>query len=116
MRKRHAGECGCGECVALRFEETGVEGGGLSRHDALVQVSYANKIYAAPVEGVMRSGIQITTASAICAVLDMLASGDLPQAGFVRQEQIPLAAFLANRFGRNYAASDPGLLPGVRVA
>ena len=56
------------------------------------------------------------SSSAICAVLDMLASGDLPQAGFVRQEQIPLAAFLANRFGRNYAAPDPGLLPGVRVA
>ena len=86
------------------------------RHDALVQVSYANKIYAAPIEGVMRSGIQITTASAISAVLDMLAAGDLPQVGFVRQEQIPLPAFLANRFGRNYAAADPGLLPGVRVA
>jgi saccharopine dehydrogenase-like NADP-dependent oxidoreductase len=86
------------------------------RHDALVQVSYANKVYAAPVEGVMRSGIQITTASAICAVLDMLAAGDLPQSGFVRQEQISLAAFLANRFGRNYAAPDTGLQPGARVA
>ncbi len=85
------------------------------RHDALVQVSYANKVYAAPVAGVMRSGIQITTASAICAVLDMLASGDLPGKGFVRQEQIALPAFLANRFGRNYASEASGPV-GARVA
>ncbi len=32
----------------------------------------------------------------------MLADGTLPQRGFVRQEDIPLDAFLANRFGRAY--------------
>jgi hypothetical protein len=26
----------------------------------------------------------------------------LPQSGFIRQEQVPLDAFLANRFGRLY--------------
>ena len=69
----------------------------------LVQHTYANKVYAAPIGGRMRSAIQITTASGICTVLDMLASGELPHSGFIRQEDIPLDRFLANRFGRYYA-------------
>jgi saccharopine dehydrogenase-like NADP-dependent oxidoreductase len=51
----------------------------------------------------MRSAIQITTAGGICAVLDMLAAGRLPQSGLIRQEDIRLADFLENRFGRCYA-------------
>jgi saccharopine dehydrogenase-like NADP-dependent oxidoreductase len=69
----------------------------------LLQETYANKIYSADGRRMMRSAIQITTASGICAVLDMLANGTLPQKGFVRQEDIALDAFLANRFGHNYA-------------
>jgi saccharopine dehydrogenase-like NADP-dependent oxidoreductase len=68
-----------------------------------LQETYANKVYAAMVGGRMMSAIQITTASGICAVLDMLAAGKLPQRGFVRQEDIALSDFLANRFGRHYA-------------
>jgi saccharopine dehydrogenase-like NADP-dependent oxidoreductase len=69
----------------------------------LVQETYANKIYARDEGGLPLSAIQITTASAICAVLDLLVQGRLPQAGLVRQEEIALADFLANRFGRAYA-------------
>ena len=36
------------------------------------------------------SAIQITTAAGICAVLDLLADGQLPQRGFIRQEDIRL--------------------------
>jgi hypothetical protein len=36
-------------------------------------------------------------------MLDLLAAGALPQCGFVRQEDVPLAAFLDNRFGHVYA-------------
>ena len=49
------------------------------------------------------SAIQITTASAICAVLDLVREGRLPQQGFVRQEDVALEDFIANRFGKNYA-------------
>jgi saccharopine dehydrogenase-like NADP-dependent oxidoreductase len=69
----------------------------------LLQESYANKIYSRQMGKMVRSAIQITTASGICAVLDMLANGTLPQQGFIRQEDIALDAFLANRFGHNYA-------------
>lgn len=79
----------------------------------LTQQTYANKVYSAVVGGVMRSAIQITTASGICAVLDLLAQGKLPQKGFVKQEEIGFDAFLANRFGRAYARpEDLGNAPG----
>jgi saccharopine dehydrogenase-like NADP-dependent oxidoreductase len=73
------------------------------RGGQLVQETYANKIYAARLGGRVRSAIQITTAGGICAVLDLLATGHLPQAGLVKQEEIELAPFLANRFGRVYS-------------
>ena len=82
------------------------------RDGRLQQDTYARKIYSHVMAGKMRSAIQITTASSLCAMLDLLVEstsapagtrGALPQAGFVRQEEVPLAAFLANRFGRVYA-------------
>lgn len=78
------------------------------RQGRLTQETYARKIYAGEAGGVRRSAIQLTTASSICAVLDLLVEGRLPQSGFVRQEDVPLQAFLANRFGRAYAAATPG--------
>ncbi|PYB75583.1 saccharopine dehydrogenase family protein [Rhizobium wuzhouense] len=72
-----------------------------------LQETYANKVYAGVVAGKKMSAIQITTAAGICTVLDLLADGTLPQAGFVRQEEIDLPSFLANRFGRVY---DPEVM------
>jgi saccharopine dehydrogenase-like NADP-dependent oxidoreductase len=73
------------------------------RGGQLVQETYAHKIYSAAVGGRVRSAIQITTAGGICAVLDLLSTGVLAQSGLIRQEDIRLADFLANRFGRCYA-------------
>jgi saccharopine dehydrogenase-like NADP-dependent oxidoreductase len=72
----------------------------------LLQETYANKVYSGHIGSQLYSGIQITTASAICAVLDMLANGALPQQGFLKQEDIALDAFLANRFGKAYAQAE----------
>lgn len=72
-----------------------------------LQETYANKVYAGIVAGKKMSAIQITTAAGITTVLDLLAAGKLPQKGFVRQEEIGLADFLANRFGHAY---DPEAL------
>lgn len=74
----------------------------------LIQETYANKVYSAPVAGSLHSAIQITTAGSICAVLDMLADGSLRAEGFVRQEEIALDTFLANRFGHYYAQENHG--------
>ena len=73
------------------------------REGRLMQETYAHKVYSHVTGGVLRSAIQITTAAGICAVLDLLAEGRLPQRGFVRQEEIALGDFLANRFGSAYA-------------
>jgi saccharopine dehydrogenase-like NADP-dependent oxidoreductase len=81
-------------------------------HGKLVQETYANKIYSREVEGRTMSAIQITTAAAICTVLDLLADGKLPTTGFIRQEDVPLKVFLANRFGRVYAKPETGPQPG----
>ncbi|MEK6806429.1 MAG: saccharopine dehydrogenase family protein [Pseudomonadota bacterium] len=73
------------------------------RNGHLVQETYASKIYGQVINGVMRSAIQITTAAGICGVLDLLREGKIPSKGFVRQEDVPLDLFLANRFGKAYA-------------
>jgi len=88
------------DVVIVFVTVSGVQGG------RLVQETYANKIYGRPIGGIMRSAIQITTAVGICAALDLLASDALAARGFVRQEEIALDAFLANRFGRHYASAE----------
>ncbi len=73
----------------------------------LMQESYVNRVFSRDMNGKIWTGIQRTTASAICTVLDMLRSEQLPTRGFVRQEQIGLEAFLGNRFGKVYAPDTP---------
>ena len=70
----------------------------------LMQLTDARKIYHQELFGEPWSAIQATTASGICAVVDLHFEGRLPARGFVRQEQVPLDVFLANRFGCRYAA------------
>jgi len=73
------------------------------REGRLQQDTYAKKIYAREIDGRLFSAIQVTTAAGICAMVDLLVQGKLPQTGFVRQEQASLADFLGNRFGSYYA-------------
>jgi len=73
------------------------------REGRLQQDTYAKKIYAREIDGRLFSAIQVTTAAGICAMVDLLVEGKLPQSGFVRQEQASLADFLGNRFGSYYA-------------
>jgi len=72
------------------------------KNGSYTQISDARKIYHADMFGERWSAIQITTASSLCAVLDMHGSGSLPTKGFVSQDQVALPAFLANRFGKVY--------------
>jgi saccharopine dehydrogenase-like NADP-dependent oxidoreductase len=72
------------------------------RHGQLVQEVFTRKIFAKTVCGMPMSAIQITTAGAMCAVLDLFREKKLPQSGFVRQEQVSLRDFLENRFGKLY--------------
>lgn len=68
---------------------------------SLHQESYAKKIYGSK-DG-RWSAIQLTTATAICAVVDLHREGKLPKSGFVKQEEISFDDFISNRFGQIYA-------------
>jgi saccharopine dehydrogenase-like NADP-dependent oxidoreductase len=78
------------------------------RAGRLVQESYAKRVYAGERGRHHYTAIELTTGASVCAVLDLLRDGRLPQRGLVRQEEIGLELFLANRFGRVYAPEpDP---------
>jgi len=75
------------------------------RDGSLLQEVFARKIFAERDDAAPRSAIQITTAAGVCAALDLFREGKLPPAGFIRQEQVNLPDFLANRFGQAYQQS-----------
>ena len=66
------------------------------------QNTYARTIYHQEIDGQNWSGIQVTTAAGVCAVVDLLLDGALPDRGYVRQEEVDYRQFIANRFGRYY--------------
>ncbi|SDQ90724.1 saccharopine dehydrogenase C-terminal domain-containing protein [Pseudovibrio sp. Tun.PSC04-5.I4] len=66
------------------------------------QKSFSHVVNDREIHGKHWSGIQITTAASICATLDLMMTGKLQAKGFVTQESISLADFLANRFGGLY--------------
>ncbi len=76
------------------------------RQGRFMQETYAHKVYAREMFGQVWSAIQITTASGICAMVDLLRQGKLPQKGFVRQEDTLFSDFIKNRFGANYARGE----------
>ncbi|MBP6902408.1 MAG: saccharopine dehydrogenase NADP-binding domain-containing protein [Burkholderiaceae bacterium] len=75
------------------------------KNGTLLQEVFARKIFAERNPASPLSAIQITTAAGICAAVDLFREGRLPQQGFIRQEQVELPAFLANRFGSAYQQS-----------
>ncbi len=85
------------DVVVIYATVTGMKGG------KFCQETYVNKVYAREINGEWHTAIQITTAAGICTMLDMLVNGDLPQKGFVRQEDTDFDIFIANRFGKAYA-------------
>ena len=48
------------------------------------------------------TAIQVTTASSVCAIVDMVFDHPENYHGFVLQEQFSLTNFLNNRFGKIY--------------
>lgn len=72
------------------------------KNGVFVQEVFMRKIFAETGRPNPLSAIQITTASGVCAAVDLLREGRLPLRGFVRQEQIDLPSLLANRFGAAY--------------
>ncbi len=72
------------------------------RNEDLFEENVVRKIYPQHIVGSTWSAIQVTTASSVCAVVDIILNNINDYRGYVYQETISLDAFLANRFGQYY--------------
>jgi saccharopine dehydrogenase-like NADP-dependent oxidoreductase len=85
------------DVVIVYVAVTGRQGGELREEN------YVSKIYPQVIAGRLWSAIQVTTASGISSVVDLVMQNPGRYSGFVRQEDFSLVDVLANRFGRHYA-------------
>lgn len=68
----------------------------------LERKEYVHSYYPTEISGKTWRAISWTTAAAACAVIELVNDGILPQHGFIKQESIPLQAFLETQNGRLY--------------
>lgn len=72
------------------------------RRGQFVELSDVRKVYGQTIDGERWSAVQVTTAASVCGMIDLFRTQRLPQQGFIRQEEVALVDFLANRFGRKF--------------
>lgn len=81
--------------------------------ERFVQKTYASTVYNTSVQKHHFGAIQVTTASGVCAPLDLLLTGKLKtKKGLVKCEDINLIDFLDNEFGHYYR--DEKALKGIQ--
>ena len=68
----------------------------------LFRREFVRAYYPIEIAGLERTAIAWTTAPSVVAVIEMVRDGKLPQQGFLKQEDIPLEAFLQTRTGASY--------------
>ncbi len=68
----------------------------------LARQEFVRAYYPVEIGGRLRTAIAWTTAGSAAAVIEMVQSGALPRQGFLKQERVPLDAFLSTRTGRLY--------------
>lgn len=73
------------------------------RQGELSEKSYIKKVYPATIRGLEWSAIQVSTASGVCAVVDLVLGQANEYRGLILQENFRLDDVLANRFGQHYA-------------
>jgi saccharopine dehydrogenase-like NADP-dependent oxidoreductase len=74
----------------------GWKGTDLSREE------FYNAYHPVVINGKEWRAISWTTAASVAAVVEMVANGDLPQRGFIKQEEIPFNAFCKTKNGGMY--------------
>lgn len=76
------------------------------QHGKFMEENYVNAVYPQEIAGKLWAAIQVTTASGVCAVVDLVLKTPRAYQGLIKQEQFRLADILANRFGKTYAQAD----------
>ncbi len=74
------------------------------RDGRLLREEFVRAYYPKSIANQRWRAIAWTTAASVCAVVELVATGKLPDRGLIKQEDIPLDAFLATRNGALYAA------------
>jgi len=69
---------------------------------ALRRREFVRAYYPLEINGKSRTAIAWTTSASVVAVIEMVRAGALPAQGFLKQEEIPLAPYLATRTGTYY--------------
>jgi len=85
------------------FVHAAVEG---YRGDQLSREEFVRSYPQMQVAGQEWRAISWTTAASLCAVIELVRDGVLPRQGFLKQEAIPLDAFLKTRNGAHYLKHD----------
>ena len=85
------------DIVIVYVTVEGIKGGELS------EKSYVKKVYPETIHGLEWSAIQVSTASGVCAVVDLVLGQANEYHGLLLQENFRLADVLENRFGQCYA-------------
>ena len=70
----------------------------------LFDEEFVSAYYPKKIAGKEWRAISWTTACSICAVIELVAKGKLPQKGFIKQEDIPLSEFLKTKNGSYYGS------------
>lgn len=68
-----------------------------------IEENYVKKFYPKTINGISWSAIQLTTASEICASIDLVVNQPGKFQGLVKHEQFSLSELTNNRFGQYYA-------------
>lgn len=74
------------------------------KNGELIETSYVKKIYPSIIHDLQWSAIQISTASGVCAVVDLVLAAPQKFHGLVLQETFRLVDITTNQFGRCYAS------------
>lgn len=72
------------------------------QNNEFTEQTYMKKVYPHTIEGKIWSAIQVTTATSVCAVVDLMLNKSNPATGVVLQESISYQDFIHNRFGQYY--------------
>jgi saccharopine dehydrogenase (NAD+, L-lysine-forming) len=96
------------DVVHIHVSAEGMQGGRLNRRE------FVRSYFPVEIDGRTWRAIAWTTASSVCAVIEMVAAGTLPDRGFLRQEAVSLEAFFETENGGRYREHgrrrDPGPL------
>lgn len=88
------------DVVHVHVSAEGLQDGRLNRRE------FVRSYFPLEIAGREWRAIAWTTASSVCAIIELVSAGQLPERGFLRQEKVPLEAFFATRNGARYKAAE----------